>query len=76
VQRLIRAFYEHPDRIVALSYQGKRGNPVVFPACLFPELNLLKGEDGGRTVIAWNPGLLLTVEAESARELTDVDYPL
>jgi len=75
VQRLIRAFREHPDRIVALSYEGKRGNPVIFPSSLFPELNLLRGDDGGRTVISWNPGRLLTVEAASARELADVDYP-
>ncbi len=76
VVRLIRAFREHPDRIAALAYEGKRGNPVIFPASLFPALDMLRGEDGGRTVISWNPGLLLTVEASSARELMDVDKPL
>ncbi|MPM20168.1 Nicotine blue oxidoreductase [bioreactor metagenome] len=74
VVRLIRVFRDHPDRITALSYEKKRGNPVIFPAGLFPELNLLRGEDGGRTVISWNPNLLMTVEASSARELMDVDY--
>lgn len=37
--------------IVAPIYNGKRGNPVLFAASLFPELLQVSGDEGGRTVV-------------------------
>ncbi len=75
VRRLAAAFAERPDRITALGWRGKRGNPVIFPRDLFPDLKALAGDTGGSAVIARNLPRLVTVEAGEARELWDVDTP-
>lgn len=38
-------------RIIAALYHGKRGNPTLFDASLFPELMEMTGDEGGRKVI-------------------------
>lgn len=73
VERLLADFSAHPDHICALSWQGERGNPVIFPASLFPALLALAGDRGGGAVIQANRGRLRLVEAGRAEELRDVD---
>ena len=73
--RLKKSFLESPDAIYALSWQGRRGNPVVFPADLFGELAALTGDTGGGAVIRRHPERLRLVEAFSPNELLDVDNP-
>ena len=72
VARAIRAAREAPDRIVALAWRGRQGNPRVFPAEFFPELMELTGDRGGSAVAARHPSRLLLVETER-EELADVD---
>lgn len=74
INRLINSFLDCPDRICALSWQGRRGNPVIFPAEFFPALSALAGDTGGGAVIRANPHRLLLVETGSAAELRDVDF--
>lgn len=74
-ERLLAAFTAFPDKICALSWQGKRGNPVIFPAEFFPRLLALTGDRGGAAVIQANPHRLHLVEAGCAMELRDVDTP-
>ena len=71
--KLLDCFAETPERICALSWAGKRGNPVVFPAALFPELLALTGDVGGGAVIRAHPERLRLVEAADPAELRDVD---
>lgn len=71
-ERVIADFLRHPDCIVALSHNGRRGNPCLFPRAYFPELCALEGDVGGSQVIRRHPERLRLVEAE-ARELEDVD---
>lgn len=73
--RLKNSFLESPDAICALSWQGRRGNPVVFPADLFGELAALTGDTGGGAVIRRHRERLRLVEAFSPNELLDVDNP-
>lgn len=73
VEKLLADFAAHPDSICALSSEGRRGNPMVFPAALFPELLALTGEQGGGKVLRAHPHLLWLTEAASAAELRDVD---
>ena len=73
IMRLLDSFQESPQRIHALSWQGQRGNPVIFPRALYPELLALRGDKGGGMVIKGHPELLTLVEAESGDELVDVD---
>ena len=73
IKRLINSFLESPDYIHALSWQGTRGNPVIFPKPCFPALLALAGDTGGGAVIRAHPELLRLTEASSPRELRDVD---
>lgn len=75
VKRLLDAFSSGPEYIHALSWRGKRGNPVIFPTGLFHELSALRGDTGGGAVIRRHPDLLRTVEASCAKELADIDTP-
>jgi molybdenum cofactor cytidylyltransferase len=72
---LLLAAAKAPESIVAASYSGRRGNPVVFPAALFGELERVEGDEGGRGVIARHPELLRLVEWPDASAALDVDRP-
>ena len=72
VLRLIEAFTAEPGCIWAPEAEGKRGNPVIFPAALFAELIQVTGDRGGCQVIAAHPDLLRTVSVP-AEELKDID---
>ena len=75
IHRLVDAFWASPDKIVALGSGGRRGNPVIFPAALLPELASLPSGESGSAVIRRHPGLLQLVEAGCPAELWDVDRP-
>lgn len=72
---LLRTAAEVPDAIVAPSYDGRRGNPVVFPAAVFDELERVEGDEGGRGVIARHTDRLTLVEWPDLRAALDVDRP-
>ncbi len=50
VTRLRTAFERHGAPIVIPEASGRRGNPVLFGAALFDELDTLSGDVGGRAV--------------------------
>ncbi len=74
VLRLAEAFLHDPAGIhVPVDHEGRRGNPVFFPAAMFGELKNLPPHQRGKVVIANHPELVRERETESA-ELSDVDY--
>lgn len=73
VERLLADFCVHPRHICALSWQGVRGSPAIFPAELFPALLALTGDQGGGGIIRANVDRLRLVEASAPVELQDVD---
>ncbi|GAC1360555.1 MAG: molybdenum cofactor cytidylyltransferase [Ktedonobacteraceae bacterium] len=60
-------------RIVAARYNGKRGNPTLFAASLFPELLEITGDEGGRTVIERHRQEMTTLEMGDDTPNYDVD---
>lgn len=73
IGKLKNVFAEHPERIIApVRADGTRGNPVIFPVGILPELLKLEGDRGGGAVIEKHPELLMTVETD-AGELKDID---
>ena len=72
VEQLMEAFEEEPSCIWAPEAEGKRGNPVIFPASLFEELLAITGDKGGRQVIDAHKDLVRTVIV-SPMELKDID---
>jgi molybdenum cofactor cytidylyltransferase len=75
VARLVAAFEKQPDRITALGWRGRKGNPVIFPRDLAADLAILTGDTGGSAVIPKNLRRLITVEAAFEKELWDIDTP-
>lgn len=73
--RLRNSFERSENAVCALSWRGRRGNPVLFPADLLDELAALTGDTGGGAVIKRHPDRLVLVEAFSPKELDDVDNP-
>ena len=59
--------------IVGASYGGKRGNPTLFAANLFPELLEVTGDEGGRRVIERHREELELVKLGNAMVNYDVD---
>jgi molybdenum cofactor cytidylyltransferase len=51
LNKLIEMKYTTGKRIIAPFYNGKRGNPVLFDADLFPELLTITGDEGARSII-------------------------
>ena len=60
--------------IVAPSYRGVRGTPVLFAASVFPELRALGGDAGARSVLLARPERVEVVEFDAAMP-GDVDTP-
>lgn len=56
-------------------HQGRRGNPVVLGAGLFPQLRALNGDQGARAVLQALGERLARVEAPDDGVLFDVDAP-
>lgn len=72
VDRLIDAF--HADGIVVPTFDGQRGNPVIWSRKFFPDLMAVVGDSGGRRIIETNRDAVTEVEFGPAVTL-DVDTP-
>jgi molybdenum cofactor cytidylyltransferase len=73
VDNMIDSHRDSPDRIVASSYAGTVGPPVIFPRLYFPELQVLSGDSGARRVINAHKDKLVEIKFEDAAH--DIDYP-
>jgi molybdenum cofactor cytidylyltransferase len=73
IDALISRQQETGKRIIAPLYEGKRGNPTLFAASLFPELMAVTGDEGGRGVLAKHREEVATVEVGDAMANYDVD---
>lgn len=65
--------WQKKGNICALSFKGKRGNPVIFAKKYISELLNIVGDTGGRVVIQKHLDELTLVEVNSAKELVDID---
>lgn len=70
---LIDKYEDTHAAIVAPSYRGKQGNPVIFDSALFSELMAVRGDIGGREVLAKHRDELKLVPIESQLAGKDVD---
>src|SRR5712692_7406934 len=73
IDALIQTWQETGRRIVAPLYEGRRGNPTLFAASLFPELLEVTGDEGGRRVVERHRQEVATVELGNAVANYDVD---
>lgn len=63
------------QRVIVPAHDGKRGNPVLFPRVLFPELASLTGDRGGKSVIAAHGDITEEIEIADNAIWRDVDTP-
>jgi molybdenum cofactor cytidylyltransferase len=76
IDRLIAAF--DPDRgalVVVPTFEGKRGNPVLWSRRFFPDLMAIEGDVGARNLIGRYGEAVVEVPVEGKAALVDVDTP-
>ena len=71
INALIQRYRDTDAPIIASVFAGKRGSPVLFDRAYFAELEILRGEQGGRELLAKYP--VACVEFDDARLGIDVD---
>ena len=73
--RMIEAFREAGGTsVVRATHGGKRGNPVLLPASLFPAVAGIEGDTGARHIIEAGGASVIDVEIGAAASL-DIDKP-
>jgi molybdenum cofactor cytidylyltransferase len=76
IDRLIDAFDPDMGRAICLpTHQGKRGNPVLWAARFFPEMQIVEGDVGARHLIGEHSDMVHEVECDDDSVLIDVDTP-
>ena len=76
IARLLAEFAVSGDTaICAPAADGRRGNPVLWPADLLTALRDLSGDAGGRDLLTRHAGRLRTVAAPPDEIFIDVDTP-
>jgi molybdenum cofactor cytidylyltransferase len=76
IDGLITAF--DPDRsalVVVPTFEGKRGNPVLWSRRFFPDLMAIEGDVGARFLIGRYPEAVIEVPVDGKATLVDVDTP-
>jgi molybdenum cofactor cytidylyltransferase len=73
INAVIHHFRATGGPIVAPTYAGARGNPVLFARRLFPDLAHIRGDTGARALLAAHPDLIQTVPVSPDPPPPDVD---
>jgi molybdenum cofactor cytidylyltransferase len=74
LDRLIAAFRAgDPPPVCVPVHDGRRGNPVLWPARLFPSLMRIEGDVGGRALLASAAGPVVEVAMPDPAVLIDID---
>ncbi len=75
IERLIAAFHREPERWIAPSWQGQRGNPVITPVAWFDRIFALAGDTGPRKHLRDPAANLKLVEVQDRGIVFDIDSP-
>lgn len=75
IRRAIAAFDPASCAICVATARGRRGHPVLWGRQFFPEIAVLEGDAGARTLLARHAAQICEVEADSDAPLTDIDTP-
>jgi molybdenum cofactor cytidylyltransferase len=73
VEQLVAEWQASGAAIVAPTYAGQRGNPVLFARAIFPELLAVQGDQGARAVLATDRARVRLVAFDDPRPLADID---
>ncbi len=73
IDLLIAAFERSGNTVAVPHFRGRRGAPVIFAREHFPGLEALRGDSGGRQLLASLEGEVLEVELAGSEALQDID---
>ena len=75
--QLIEAFKAEAESgtILVPTYRSKRGHPVLFGSEHFPVMQLLRGDEGAKTVLKAQASNVRFVEIDDPAILQDIDQP-
>ncbi|WP_147104494.1 NTP transferase domain-containing protein [Tateyamaria sp. syn59] len=77
LRAVLDAVHTHPDALIwrGSTWEGRGGHPIVFARALFPALQKLTGDDGGRDVVASAGDRVRLVRLPDMRARLDLDTP-
>jgi molybdenum cofactor cytidylyltransferase len=76
IRRLVEAFRTDAEGGAYVPvHAGRRGNPVLWAAELFPQLLRLRGDSGARSLLSANVEAVREVAVDDPGVLADVDTP-
>lgn len=76
INALIEAYDPKAERSICVpTYQGKRGNPVLWDRRYFQQMMEIQGDVGAKHIIGEYDDSVIEVEIDDAGVLTDVDTP-
>ncbi|GGA88338.1 xanthine dehydrogenase accessory protein PucB [Neiella marina] len=71
LSHLIQVWRQQPNDIICADYGERRGVPAVFPRSVWPQLNELKGDQGGKALLRSSD----VVTVAMANAAFDIDTP-
>lgn len=75
IQTLCEAFQCNSDKIIVPSFEGRQGNPVLWPKSYFSELKSLKGDQGAKAILQENMDAIIRIDFDDKAIVFDVDDP-
>jgi molybdenum cofactor cytidylyltransferase len=73
INALLRAFQQRKEGIVVPSFRGKMGHPVIFHRMFRKELLKLRGDSGGKPILAKYPRKIKMIPVRSEGVIKDID---
>ena len=64
---------QHPNQIIVPSFNGRRGQPVIFPSRFFRQLKECTGDVGGKRILQSHPESVMLVDVGDEAIHWDVD---
>ena len=64
---------QHPNQIIVPSFNGRRGQPVIFPYRFFHQLKECTGDVGGKRILQSHPESVMLVDVGDEAIHWDVD---
>ena len=76
IDKCIAEWHQSPEKIVAPTYEGKRGHPVIFPMQTFAQFETLPAQKSPRDLLKANQSLLKLFSLDTQAIRIDVDTPV
>jgi molybdenum cofactor cytidylyltransferase len=76
IDQLLDAYTAAPESLAVIPrFEGRRGNPVLLAAALFPEVLALEGDVGARSVLERHTQAVRWLDVADPAVVTDLDTP-